>query len=129
MKKIWLVFGALALALWSFAEEKANEKDELQFFDSFVAGLKKSTPEDAEVRGDREHRFVYLDLLMPVDSNAPLDLNEAKKGVVMYLKSSAELFATLKITVLVNFVTTDRKVRTVVVTPQELKSAAASEDE
>ena len=129
MKKIWLVFGALALALGSFAEEKANEKDELQFFDSFVAGLKKSTPEDAEVRGDREHRFVYLDLLMPVDSNAPLDLNEAKKGVVMYLKSSAELFATLRITVLVNFVTTDRKVRTVVVTPQELKSAAASEDE
>ena len=130
MKKLVLLFGALALALGVFAEEKANEKEELQLFDSFVAGLKKSTPEDAEVRGDREHRFVYLDLLMPVDSQAPLDLAEAKKGVVMYLKSSAELFANLKITVLVNFVTTDRKIRTVVVTPQELKSAAAvPEDE
>ena len=128
MKKILPVFGALVLALGVFAGEKAGENDELQFFDSFVAGLKKNTPEDAEVRGDREHRFVYLDLLMPVDSKVPLDLAEAKKGVVMYLKSSAELFATLKITVLVNFVTTDRKIRTVVVTPQDLKAAAAAEE-
>lgn len=116
------------LALGVCAGEKAEEKDELQFFDSFVAGLKKSTPEDAEVRGDRERRFVYLDLLMPVDSKAPLDLAEAKKGVVQYLKDSAELFTTLKITVLVNFVTTDRKIRTVVVTPQDLKAAAAAEE-
>jgi len=127
MKKLVLVLGALVLALGVFAEEKANEKEELQFFDSFVAGLKKSTPEDAEVRSDRERRFVYLDLLMPVDSQAPLDLAEAKKGVVQSLKESAELFTTLKITVLVNFVTTDRKIRTVVVTPQDLKAAAAEE--
>ena len=127
MKKLVLVLGALVLALGVFAEEKANEKEELQFFDSFVAGLKKSTPEDAEVRSDRERRFVYLDLLMPVDSQAPLDLAEAKKGVVQSLKESAELFTTLKITVLVNFVTTDRKIRTVVVTPQDLKAAAETE--
>ena len=127
MNKLLLAVGALVLALGVFAEEKANEKEELQFFDSFVAGLKKSTPEDAEVRSDRERRFVYLDLLMPVDSQAPLDLAEAKKGVVQYLKESAELFTTLKITVLVNFVTTDRKIRTVVVTPQDLKAAAETE--
>ncbi len=121
MKKFVLAFGALLLALGSFAEGK----DDLRFFDDFVAGLRKNTPEDAEVRGDRDHRFVYLDLQMPVDSKAPLDLGEAKKGVVQYLKASAELFTSLKITVLVNFVTTDRRIRTVVVTPQELKSAAA----
>ena len=128
MKRLLLAFGALALALGAFAGEEAEEKEELKFFDSFVAGLKKSTPEDAEVRGDRERRFVYLDLLTPVDSKAPLDLAEAKKGVVQYLKGSAELFATLKITVFVNFVTTDRRVRTVVVTPQDLKAAVSAEE-
>ena len=95
-------------------------------FDRFVAELKKSAPEDAEVRGDREHRFVFLDLQMPVASTAPFDLGEAKNGVVEYLKGSAELFANLKITVLVNFVTTDRRIRTVVVSPQDLSSAAAA---
>ena len=127
MKKILLVFGALVLALGVFAEEKAPE--DLRLFDSFVAGLEKNVPEDAEVRADRDRRFVYLDLRMPVDSKAPFDLSEAKKGVAMYLKDSAELFTTLKITVLVNFVTTDRRIRTVVVTPQELKSAAAAEED
>ena len=124
MKKLLLVFGALALALGVFAGEKTNEKDDLRHFDEFVAGLKKSVPEDADARGDREHRFVYLDLKMPVDSKAPIDLGEAKKGVVMYLKESAELFTTLKITVFVNFITTDRRIHTVIVTPQELKAAA-----
>ena len=120
------MFGALVLALGAFAEEEVPE--ELRLFDNFVAGIKKSVPEDADVRADRDHRFVYLDLQMPVDSKAPFDIAEAKKGVVMYLKDAAELFATLKITVLVNFVTTDRKIRTVVVTPQELKAAAAAEE-
>ena len=127
MKKLLFAFGALLLAFGAAAAEKAGENDELKLFDSFIAGLEKNTPEDAEVRGDREHRFVYLDLLMPVDSKAPLDLAEAKKGVTMYLKDSAELFKSLKITVLVNFVTTDRHIRTVVVTPQDLRSAAAEE--
>ena len=126
MKKLVLMFGALVLALGAFAEEEVPE--ELRLFDNFVAGIKKSVPEDADVRADRDHRFVYLDLQMPVDSKAPFDIAEAKKGVVMYLKDAAELFATLKITVLVNFVTTDRKIRTVVVTPQELKAAAAAEE-
>ena len=120
------MFGALVLALGAFAEEEVPE--ELRLFDNFVAGIKKSVPEDADVRADRDHRFVYLDLQMPVASTAPFDISEAKKGVVMYLKNAAELFATLKITVLVNFVTTDRKIRTVVVTPQELKAAAAAEE-
>lgn len=125
MKKLLLAFGALLLALGVFAEEKAPE--ELRLFDDFVAGLKKNTPEDAEVRGDRDRRFVYLDLRMPTASTAPFDLAEAREGVLMYLKGSAELFATLKITVLVNFVTTDRRIRTVVVTPQDLNSAAKEE--
>lgn len=124
MKKIVLAFGALLLALGVFAGE---EPEELQLFDCFVAELKKVTPEDAEVRGDREHRFIYIDLQMPVASTAPLDLDEAKKGVFTYLKDSAEVFQTLKITVLVNFVTTDRRIRTVVATPQELQKAAQSE--
>lgn len=124
MKKLVLMFGALALALGVFAEEK----DDPQFFDSFVAGLKKNTPEDAEVRDDRDHRFVYLDLRMPVDSKAPFDIAEAKKGVVQYLKESAELFTDLKITVFVNFVTTDRRIRTVVVTPRDLSAAAKAEE-
>ena len=128
MKKLVLAFGALLLALGAFAEEKAGEeKDDLKLFDSFVAELKKNAPEDAEARSDRDRRFVYLDLRMPVDSKAPIDLAEAKKGVVMFLKESAELFAMLKITLLVNFVTTDRRIHTVVVTPQELKAAAAEE--
>lgn len=126
MKKLLLTFGALALALGVFAGEKANEKDDLRNFDEFVAGLKKSVPEDADARADREHRFVYLDLKMPVDSKTPIDLDEAKNGVVMYLKESAELFTTLKITVLVNFITTDRRIHTVIVTPQDLKAAAAA---
>ena len=124
MKKLVLVFGALLLALGVFAD---GEPEELQLFDCFVTELKKVTPEDAEVRGDREHRFIYIDLQMPVDSKAPLNLDEAKKGVFMYLKDSAEVFKTLKITVFVNFVTTDRRIRTVVVTPQELQKAAQSE--
>ena len=127
MKKLVLLFGILLLALGVFAEEKAP--DELRLFDDFVAGLKKSVPEDADVRGDRDHRFVYLDLQMPVDSKAPFNLDEAKNGVVLYLKNAAELFKTLKITVLVNFITTDRRIRTVVVTPQELQKAAQSEGE
>ena len=126
MKKLVLLFGILLLALGVFAEEKAP--DELRLFDDFVAGLKKSVPEDADVRGDRDHRFVYLDLQMPVDSKAPFTVEEAKNGVVMYLRESAELFATLKITVFVNFVTTDRRIRTVVVTPQELKAAQSRDD-
>ena len=81
------------------------------------------------MRGDRDHRFIYLDLQMPVDSKAPFNLDEAKNGVVLYLKNAAELFKTLKITVLVNFITTDRRIRTVVVTPQELQKAAQSEGE
>ena len=129
MRKLLLTFGVLVLALGAFAAENEKSPDELQLFDNFVSGLKKNVPEDADVRADREHRFVYLDLLAPVDSKAPLDLAEAKNGVVMYLKDAAELFATLKITVLVNFVTTDRRIRTVVVTPQELKAAAAAEAE
>ena len=127
MKKLVLLFGILLLALGVFAEEKAP--DELRLFDDFVAGLKKSVPEDADVRGDRDHRFIYLDLQMPVDSKAPFNLDEAKNGVVLYLKNAAELFKTLKITVLVNFITTDRRIRTVVVTPQELQKAAQSEGE
>lgn len=124
MKKLLLTFGALLLALGVFAaEEKAP--DDLRLFDSFVSGLKKNVPEDADVRGDRDHRFVYLDLQMPVDSKAPFNIDEAKKGVAMYLKDAAELFKTLKITVFVNFITTDRRIRTVVVTPRELKTAAA----
>ena len=125
MKKLVLLFGILLLTLGVFAEEKAP--DELRLFDDFVSGLKKSVPEDADVRADRDRRFVYLDLQMPVDSKAPFNIDEAKNGVVMYLKSSAELFVTLKITVLVNFITTDRRIRTVVVTPQELQKAAQSE--
>ena len=125
MKKLVLAFGALLLALGAFADEGSEE---LQLFDGFVAELKKNTPEDAEVRDDREHRFVYIDLRMPVASTAPFDLGEAKNGVFMYLKDSAELFTTLKITVFVNFVTTDRRIRTVVVTPRELADAAKSEE-
>ena len=127
MRKFVLTFGALLLALGVFAEEKAPE--DLRLFDDFVAGLKKSVPEDADVRGDRDRRFVYLDLQMPVDSKAPFNLDEAKNGVILYLKNAAELFKTLKITVLVNFITTDRRIRTVVVTPQELLNAAKSEDD
>ena len=127
MKKLLLAFGFLVLALGAFAADEAPE--ELRLFDDFVSGLKKSVPEDADVRADREHRFVYLDLLTPVDSKASLDLAEAKKGVVMYLKDAAELFSTLKITVLVNFVSTDRRIRTVIVTPQELKAAATADAE
>ena len=128
MKKLLIALGIAVLALGSFAAEE-RPADELKLFDDFVAGLKKSTPEDAEVRSDRDRRFVYLDLLMPVDSKAPFDLDEAKAGVLLYLKGAAELFTTLKITVLVNFVTTDRKIRTVVVTPQELQAAAARKEE
>lgn len=124
MKKFLLVLGILALAHGAFAEEEPA--DDLRLFDSFVAELKKGAPEDADVRADRERRFVYLDLRMPVDSNSPFDLGEAKAGVLMYLKGSAELFKTLKITVLVNFVTTDRRIRTVAVTPEELQNAARS---
>ena len=124
MKKLFLIAVALTASLGVFAEENAEVKDGLRHFDEFVAGLKKSVPEDADARADREHRFVYLDLKMPVDSKTPIDLNEAKKGVIMYLKESAELFTTLKITVFVNFITTDRRIHTVIVTPQELKAAA-----
>jgi len=126
MKKLFLIAVALTASFGVFAGEKTEAGDDLRHFDEFVAGLKKSVPEDADARGDREHRFVYLDLRMPVDSKAPIDLNEAKNGVVMYLRESAELFTTLKITVLVNFITTDRRIHTVVVTPQELKAAAAA---
>ena len=128
MKKLVPIAGALMLALGVFAaEEKAPE--ELQLFDNFVAGLKKSAPEDAEVRADREHRFVYLDLLAPVDSRTSFDLAAAKNWIVMSLKDAGELFVALKITVLVNFVTTDRRIRTVVVTPQELQKAASAVEE
>lgn len=128
MKKLLLALGIMVLALGSLAAEE-KPADELKLFDDFVAGLKKSAPEDAEVRSDNGRRFVYLDLRMPVDSNSPFDLDEAKAGVLLYLKGSAELFSTLKITVFVNFVTTDRRIRTVVVTPQELQAAAAQKEE
>ena len=75
MKKLLIALGIAVLALGSFAAEE-RPADELKLFDDFVAGLKKSTPEDAEVRSDRDRRFVYLDLLMPVDSKAPFDLDE-----------------------------------------------------
>ena len=127
MRKLLLTLGALLLALGTWAEEKAPADDEsLRIFDELVAGLKKNTPEDAEVRDDREYRFVYIDLQMPVDSKAPFDVGEAKNGVLLYLRDSAELFKSLKLTVLVNFVTTDRRIRTVVVTPQDLEKAAAA---
>ena len=126
MKKMLLTLGAVLLALGVWAEEKAPaDDDSLKIFDELVAGLKKNTPEDAEVRADREYRFVYIDLQMPVDSKAPFDIGEAKNGVLLYLRDSAELFKTLKLTVLVNFVTTDRRIRTVIVTPQDLEKAAA----
>lgn len=129
MKKVFSMAAALLLALGAWAEEKDAADASLKLFDSFVSGLKESLPEDAAVRGDRDHRFVYLDLLMPVDSTAPFDPGEAKRGVMMYLKGSAELFKTLKITLFVNFVATDRRIRTVVVTPQELAKAAADPEE
>ena len=125
MKKLLLTAALLFASLGAFAAEK-EEPEELRLFDRFVSELKKKAPEDADVRGDREHRFVYLDLQMPVASTAPFDISAAREGVAMYLKGAAELFKTLKITVLVNFVTTDRKIRTVVVTPQELQAAARS---
>ncbi len=126
MKKMLLTLGAVLLALGVWAEEKAPaDDDSLKIFDELVAGLKKNPPEDAEVRADREYRFVYIDLQMPVDSKAPFDIGEAKNGVLLYLRDSAELFKTLKLTVLVNFVTTDRRIRTVIVTPQDLEKAAA----
>jgi len=127
MRKLLPALGALLLALGSWAEDKAPaDDDSLRIFDELVAGLKKNTPEDAEVRADREYRFVYIDLQMPVDSKAPFDVGEAKNGVLLYLRDSAELFKSLKMTVLVNFVTTDRRIRTVVVTPQDLEKAAAA---
>lgn len=129
MKKLLFVMGALLLALGTWAEDAGGDAASLQLFDRFVAELKKSAPEDAEVRGDREYRIVFLDLRMPVASTAPFDISAAKEGVAMYLKDSAELFQTLKITLLVNFVTTDRRIRTVIVTPQDLKAAAAAETE
>ena len=126
MKKLLLIAGTLLLALGAWAENKAPATDDsLKLFDELVAGLKKNTPEDADVRADRDYRFIYLDLQMPVDSKAPFDLGEAKNGVLLYLRDSAELFKSLKLTVLVNFVTTDRRIRTVVVTPQDLERAAA----
>lgn len=126
MKKLLLIAGTLLLALGAWAENKAPAADDsLKLFDELVAGLKKNTPEDADVRADRDYRFIYLDLQMPVDSKAPFDLGEAKNGVLLYLRDSAELFKSLKLTVLVNFVTTDRRIRTVVVTPQDLERAAA----
>ena len=126
MKKLLLIAGALLLALGTWAEDKFPvDDDSLKLFDELVAGLKKNTPEDGDVRADREYRFVYIDLQMPVDSKAPLDLGEAKNGVLLYLRDSAELFKSLKLTVLVNFITTDRRIRTVVVTPQDLEKAAA----
>jgi hypothetical protein len=126
MKKLLLIAGTLLLALGAWAEDKAPAADDsLNLFDELVAGLKKNTPEDADVRADRDYRFIYLDLQMPVDSKAPFDLGEAKNGVLLYLRDSAELFKSLKLTVLVNFVTTDRRIRTVVVTPQDLERAAA----
>ncbi len=147
MKKLLIALGALLLASGAWAEdnaasseptgaktpevrkeEKTTEAESLKLFDELVAGMKKITPEDAEVRGDRNCRFIYMDLRMPVDSTAPFDISEAKNGVVMYLKDSAELFETLKATLLVNFVTTDRRIRTVVVTPQELRNAAPKEE-
>ena len=127
MRKLLLTLGALLLALAVWAEEKAPAgEDTLKLFDELVAGLKKNTPEDAEVRADREYRFVYIDLQMPVDSKAPFDIGEAKNGVLLYLRDSAELFKSLQMTVLVNFVTTDRRIRTVIVTPQDLEKAAAA---
>lgn len=117
MKKLLL---AIALFLASFTVVAADNTD---LFDEFVKGMSASSAEGGFViRSDKEHRIVFMDYKMPAEQKevSPQDLAEAKAAMIKEMGESGKVVKALNISILINFITTDGRIFTVVIMPQDL---------
>ena len=138
MKKLLLVFGALVLALGSFAEGKDEVKDSIQCrsslttpkggfadeFDELVHVLLTTAPKGGNVRPAKEYRIIFYDLALDTSRYpSAAELAGAKRMLVDMLKKFPPVPDFIKrndIRLFVNYVNTERMIFTIIVTPDDL---------
>lgn len=117
MSKRLLILAALVLCVSLSAGDSKTA-----LFETFYDSVAKETPERCQVRKDSARRILFMDMPVPVKSSDAGDISGAKAAVLKSMKSSPEtgkLFREADITMIVNYITTDHKILSVVISKED----------
>ena len=117
MKK-FIVALLFACTVFSLSASDANKR----LFEEFYSAIAKNMPKDqGAVRKNVENRIIFIDFLLPVSSNPNIDMVKAKAMILNELKKNKDSKAVIGtgITLVYNYITTDRKIYTVVVSQKD----------
>ena len=118
MYKKLLIVAALVSSL-SLAYAK-DIKD--TWFETLYEATAKNLPKGCQLRKDAETRIIFIDVPLPVKSNTQFDTAAAKAAIVKELKNTpdADFIKKAEIILIYNYITTDVKVYSVVITAKDL---------
>lgn len=117
MKKIALV---LLFAGLVFSLSAADIKD--TWFDTFCQATAKNLPSGAQLAKDSVNRIMFINFPLPTKSSAAFDIPAAKAAITKAIKGTpdASYIKKAEITVIYNYITTDYKIFSVVITAKDL---------
>ena len=112
MKKLFFVF---MFALFSLILSAADIKD--TWFETFCEAVSTQLPKGCMLRKVPEARIIFLDMPLPIKSDAAFDVKKAKDVIVKAVKGTPDVdfIKRAEITCIYNYITTDYKIYSVVV--------------
>ena len=113
------IFFAVVFAL-SLSLSAADVKD--TWFDMLCQATAKQLPKGCQLRKDPDMRILFIDVPLPVKSDAPFDTGKSKAAIVNALKGTADadFIKKAEIILIYNYLTTDNKIHSVVISGKDL---------
>lgn len=95
--------------------------DKGEIFQKLYHGVVKSVPAGAMVRKDDASFILFLDMKVGFSSSQPFNYEGGKKAIISSMKGTPDshIIKQLGITVIYNYITTDGKIHSIVVTGKD----------
>ena len=96
--------------------------DKREVFQTLYHGVVKSVPAGAMVRKDDASFILFLDMKVGFSSSQPFNNEAGKKAIIASMKGSTDskIVKQLGITIIYNYITTDGKIHSIVITGKDL---------
>ena len=92
------------------------------WFETLYDGVTRTLPRTCQARKNPENRILFIDFPLQINSSNSFNIPAAKAAIVKAVRGTqdAELIRKADITVIYNYITTDRKIYSVVITAKDL---------
>ena len=116
VKRFFVLFASVLCIALSAADIKDT------WFSAMCDAVASQLPQGCQLRKDASKRIIFLDMPLPVSSETPFNVATAKAAIVREIKTTpdADFVRKAEIIVIYNYITTDYKIHSVVITKADL---------